>query len=115
MPDPDAALQKQLARLAYRKGKLLDEYNAIDAGADRKVEIFKAYDLAVTGDPNNAEYLAARGLAGLDLEPPQVDWCSRTPRPWCGRIPHITGATGCWRWRLWPTLAADTIGQSKRR
>ena len=73
VPNPDAAFKKQLARLAFRKGKVIDEYNALGAGPDRKSEIYKSFEVAVAGDPNNAEYLAARGFAGLDLEPPRVD------------------------------------------
>ena len=71
--NPDAAFKTQLARLAYRKGKVIDEYNAIDVGPDRKAEVYKSYDLAVASNPNSAEYLAARGFAGLDLEPPRID------------------------------------------
>ena len=106
-PDPDAAFQKQLARLAYRKGKLIGEYNAIDAGADRKAEVYKSYDLAVAGDPNSAEYLAARGFAGLDLEPPQVDAALADAKTLVRANPGYHGSYGL--------LAMASLADARRR
>ena len=56
--EPSESFKKQLARLGYRKGKILDEYSAIGVPGDRKAEIYQSYNLAVAGDPHNAEYLA---------------------------------------------------------
>lgn len=107
VPDPDAAFKRQLARLAYRKGKLIDEYNAIDAGTDRKAEIYKSYDLAVADDPSNAEYLAARGFASLDLEPPQVDTALADAKTLVRVNPGYHGSYGL--------LAMASLADARRR
>src|SRR5262249_53301648 len=61
------AMNKQIARLAAGKGRVLRDSRTDNWPFDANEAKFAANELAASLEPKNADYVAARGFARLDL------------------------------------------------